>query len=55
MDLEGFPIVTTQYSVSPTRKFSIYVISLGNDQVDSLASTQGHIGHCYIPRLSLSY
>ena len=55
MDLEGFPVVTTQYSVSPTRKFSIYVISLGNDQVDSLASTQGHIGHCYIPRLSLSY
>ena len=46
MDLEGFPIVATQYSVSrPKRKFSVYVISLGNDQVfDSLAPTQGNIG-----------
>ena len=45
MNLEGFTIVTTRYSVSPKRKFSIYVISLGNDQVfDSLAPTQGNIG-----------
>ena len=46
MNLEGFPIVTTRYSVSPKRKFSIYVISLGNDQqvFDSLAPTQGNIG-----------
>ena len=45
MNLEGFPIVTIRYSVSPKRKFSIYVISLGNDQIfDSLAPTQGNIG-----------
>ena len=45
MDLEGFPIVATRYSVSPKRKVSIYVISLGNDQVfDILAPTQGNIG-----------
>ena len=45
MNLEGFPIVTIRYSVSPKQKFSIYVISLGNDQVfDSLAPTQGNIG-----------
>ena len=45
MNVQGFPIVTTRYSVSPKRKFSIYVISLGNDQVfDSLAPTQGNIG-----------
>ena len=45
MNLEGFPIVATRYSVSPKRKFSIYVISLGNHQVfESLAPTQGNIG-----------
>ena len=45
MNLEGFTIVTTRYSVSPKRKFSIYIISLGNDKVfDSLAPTQGNIG-----------
>ena len=37
MNLEGFTIVTTRYSVSPKRKFSIYVISLGNDQVFDIA------------------
>ena len=38
-------LVATRYSVSPKRKVSIYVISLGNDQVfDSLAPTQGNIG-----------
>ena len=41
MNLEGFPIVTIRYSVSPKRKVSIYVISLG---FDSLAPTQGNIG-----------
>ena len=45
MNLEGFPIVTIRYSVSLKRKFSVYIISLGNDQVfDSLAPTQGNIG-----------
>ena len=46
MDLEGFPIATTRYSVSPKRKFSIYgIMVLGNDQVfDSLAPTQRNIG-----------
>ena len=49
MDLERFPIVTTRYSASPKRKFSIYVISLFNGQVfDSLAPTLANSGQ-YCP------
>ena len=46
---EGFPLVATRYSVSPKRKFYVYVFNLGNDQVfDILAPSQGNIGY-YCP------
>ena len=52
MNLEGFPIVATRYSVSPKRKLSIYGISSGYDQVfDSLAPTEGNIGQ-YCPGIA---